>query len=123
MGCSTSLTVSIARMIEPMPEGAAITLPVDWLRAVLADIPKIGGSPDFVADLTVEDAADKIGRRPSTVREWCRTGALEAYKLNDRDWRITRDALDAFQSRSRKREKVSPASSRIDIGKWRRSGA
>ena len=47
-------------------------------------------------DLTVEDVADETGRSASTVRGWLISGALRGYKLNGRDWRVARAALEEY---------------------------
>lgn len=45
--------------------------------------------------LGVEEVAQYLGVRPTTVYQWCREGRLPALKLG-KAWRIRRAALDAF---------------------------
>jgi len=50
-------------------------------------------------ELRVEDIAADLGRSPSTVREWLRTGELRGYKFRDREWRIPWDSYEEFKAR------------------------
>jgi excisionase family DNA binding protein len=87
-----SLRDRLRRIVEALPSGSAVTLPRDQLAEwVGAD------EPPPLTDLTVPEAAEILGRRPSTVRGWCASGELRAYKLRGREYRITREALREFQ--------------------------
>ena len=86
------LAERIQRMIDGCPEGSSVTLSVDSLRAWLDD-----QGHGLEADLTVEDVAAFFRRSPVTVRSWIRHGKLRAYKLNGRDYRITRAAVEQYQ--------------------------
>jgi excisionase family DNA binding protein len=48
---------------------------------------------------SVEEVAEYLGMRPTTVYQWCREGRLPALKLG-KVWRVRRSALDAFLRQS-----------------------
>lgn len=87
-----TLRERLRRIVEALPPGAAATLPRDTLAEwVDAD------DPAPLADLTVQEVADLMGRKPSTVRGWCASGELRAYRLAGREWRIPHGALREYQ--------------------------
>jgi excisionase family DNA binding protein len=100
----------LRRIVEALPSGAAVTLPRDelarWIDA---------GDPEPLADLTVPEAAEIVNRKPSTVRAWCQSGDLRAYKLQGREYRITRDALREFQDR----QSTPAMAGNDDLSSWR----
>ena len=51
----------------------------------------------LLADLTVEQVADLYKRTPQTIRRWIRDGRLTAYEFNEREYRITREAVEEFR--------------------------
>lgn len=91
-----TLLARLAAMVEALPDGASVALPVGWLRAELeAEGAESSSAP--LADLTVEALAAELGRSPSTVRGWLIEGSVPgAYKLRGREWRIPRAAVRAF---------------------------
>jgi excisionase family DNA binding protein len=65
-------------------------------------------------DFTVAELAARFHRSRSTVRDWCEHGRFDgAYKLNRRDWRIPRAAVDAFLADQRGEKHMS------QLGAWR----
>ena len=114
-------------MVDAMPRGSSVTLPVDWLRVQLgmATAP-IEQEPADLSDLSVEEVAVIVDRKPSTVRGWCSSGHLDAYRLNGREWRISREALQSFLDRQRApepREEPPPQRARTpNLGAWRSVG-
>ena len=90
------LSDRLARMIDGMPDGASITLPVDTVRDWLND----NGS-GLDQDLTVEEVGKFFDRSPVTIRAWIRAGRLEAYHFRGNEYRITHAALEDFQGRER----------------------
>ena len=86
----------IKLMIDGMPEGGSIVLPVDTLRNWLDE-----SNPGLESDLTVEDVAQVFNRSPVTVRTWIRSGELRAYRFRGREYRITHLALEEYQARQR----------------------
>ena len=96
------LRARLAAMIEPLPDGASVLLPVEVVRAWLAD--GAASSERDLSDLRVEDVAEELGRGLSTVRGWLIAGELAGYKLMGREWRIPRDALRAFLDRQAGRD-------------------
>ena len=72
-------------------------------------------------DLTVEQVADETGRAASTVRDWLRSEALRGYKLNGRDWRVPRAALDEYlEAQATDTSETRPDVGDVDISAWRK---
>ena len=106
-------------IIEGMPEGGSVSLPVTWLRDLLD---AEGDSPGTGRLLTIEEAGEVVGRAPSTVRTWLNTGRLDGFKLNGRAWRIRESALRSFIERQESGEHEPPTirSPRSgELGDWR----
>lgn len=117
-----SLRVELAAIVRGMPEGSAVSLPVEWLRGLLEAEPSGGDEPDQL--LTLEQIAEIAGRSISTVRSWCNSGQIEgAFRLHGREWRIPSGAwrrhLESLQSDVEDARMVQhrPA----DLGSWRRN--
>ena len=91
------LSERIKMMLDGMPSGAAITIPVDTLLGWINE----SGPGDFDPDLTVKEVAEMYGRAPSTVTEWIRAGELRAYTMNGREYRIPPSALEEFRRKQR----------------------
>ena len=113
------LTEHIQRIVDGMPEGAAVTLPVSWLREQLE---LQDGAGREIGDLNCEEAAKTLARSPSTVRDWCRAGDIpNAYRLKGREWRIPRSGLREFlEGQGNSRPKTSHCSRKVDLSAWRR---
>ena len=109
---------------------AEATIPA---RVVLARLPagaQAVEQAETIADLTVDQAGQLMGRSPSTLRGWCREGLLPgSYRLRGRQWRIPRAAIAAFQ-RSEAEGAVATAAPKpelpsgrpVDLGAWRQVG-
>ena len=115
----------LRRIVDPLPDGAAVSLPVDvlrdWLDAEEGDFPEQTSSEPQGFDLTVQDAADLLGRAPSTVRGWCSSGVLPgAYRLRGREWRIPRSSLDSLRPDRDHRPTLNRREP--DLGAWRKVG-
>ena len=91
-----NLSDRLTRMIDGMPDGASITLPVEVVKGWLSEN---GSGLDH--DLTVGEVAKFFGRSPSTIRAWIRAGRLEAYHFRGNEYRITHSALERFQNQER----------------------
>ena len=111
------LTEQLMRIVEGMPDEAAVTLPVKWLRRLL----KLDGQSSVeIDDLTCEQAAGILGRSPSTVRDWCRAGQIPgAYRLKGREWRIPRSGLREFLNRQGDCRPRTVRPRREDLSAWR----
>lgn len=121
-----NLRRTLLAMVTAMPSGSAVTLPVDWLRDQLDSGSPPADAITFEPDLTVDEVASKLHRRPSTVRNWCQQGRLEAYRLHGREWRISPAALVAYQQRQRREATAPPKSARrkpVRLGQWRDEAA
>jgi excisionase family DNA binding protein len=111
----------LRQLAAALPPGSSVSLPRDWLLAELDAAP---ASDALVADLTVEQLAQFIGKRPSTVRGWLEAGRFPgAYKLSGKAWRVPRGAVEAFQAREREGQAPEPGPngdrSPGQLGAWR----
>ena len=48
--------------------------------------------------ISCTDVAQRIGRDKATVRAWCRTGSLPAFKVG-KDWLVREEDLHEYMSR------------------------
>jgi excisionase family DNA binding protein len=73
------------------------------------------------ADCTVREVADYFGRSAQTVRDWIKSGKLQAYTVG-REYRITPAALAEFEERLRNgRDAEPPDREAADLSAWRKS--
>ena len=107
---------------DALPDAASVVLPVALIRGWLTEAtPPATG---LRADMTVFDVAALLNRSPQTVRSWIRTQALEAYRLQGREYRITAKALEVFLQQqqagtaSTRPERASGARA-ASLGAWR----
>ena len=113
-----SLRSRLEKVVDGMPAGSAVTLPVEWLRCLL----KLEEQSSVeIDDLTCEQAARILGRSPSTVREWCRAGEIRgAYRLKGREWRLPRSGLREFlDGQGNRRPQTVHRRREADLGAWR----
>ncbi len=68
-----SIEDRLRQIVTALPEQASVTLPVLVVKGWL-DME----ADDPLADLTVADVAEQLGRSPGTVRDWIRRGEPEA---------------------------------------------
>lgn len=126
-----NLAQRLRAIVEAMPETGAITLPVSELEKWLAEEQMSASRPlgsTTSCDLTVDEVAERIGRRPGTVREWVRTGQLEGYLFRDRQYRVTETALQSFMESQRQRSGAGKADrcevlgrpKATDLSAWRK---
>lgn len=122
-------------MVEAVPPGGAVTIPRDWLASELA-VPGGGAAGDAGRDLTVEQLAERLNRKPSTVRGWLEQGLFPgAYHLPASGkwsektgrprvgaWRIPVAAVDVFRS-GRQGDLNVNHRGRPSLGDWRRAVA
>jgi len=101
--------VTLSDDLQGLPDDAL--MPVGWIRERLGS----DTGPDPVADLTVGEVAEELGRQPSTVRGWLGSGDLDGYKLRGREWRVPREALRAFLEGERNGGPSEPT----NLGSWR----
>ena len=90
------LSDRLRRMIDGVPDGASITLPVEVLKGWLGE--NHGGLDH---DLTVAEVGKFFHRTPGTIRAWIRAGRLPAYHFRGNEYRVTHAALEAFQDQER----------------------
>ena len=113
----------LARIIDGLPSGSAVTLSADWLRAQLERDGR--EDKDGVSDLTVGELAEELGRSVSAVRGWLAVKLVPgAYKLRGREWRVPRAGLRQFldQEAGRRRQTASGVRSgqEADLRSWRK---
>jgi excisionase family DNA binding protein len=119
-----TLSDHLRQLADALPsDRSAVTFTkADLLTLVERAGPSAPSGPD--RDLTVEEVAAATRRAPSTVRGWLISGHLKGYKLNGRDWRVTRVALREYLDRQRNRsdedEGHRATGGKVDIGAWRR---
>lgn len=101
--------------LDGLPDSALV--PVGWIREQLHSEP--ADEDQGVADLTVQEVADELDRAPSTVRGWLGEGELDGYRFRGREWRIPREALEAFLEEERGNGRRPSA----DLGSWRKEVA
>ena len=97
-----NLADRLRELAERLPPGGLLTLTRDGLLALAAGGDGQASHAVLQADVTVAELATRFHRSASTVRGWCEHGRFEAaYKLNGRDWRIPKRAVDAFLAEQR----------------------
>jgi excisionase family DNA binding protein len=105
-----------------MPEGATLTLSVEWLRDALQELEEGAEGPEVL--LTLDEVAEAVGRAVSTVRTWCNSGQIEgAFRLNGRDWRVPESALRRYvesQGQDGDEDEIGVRAGEVDLGRWRR---
>lgn len=107
--------MTLRDLLESLPTDAL--LPVGFILEELGV--EQGGDVGPLGDLTLQQVAEATGRAVSTVRTWCNSGRLPGcYRLNGRDWRVPRAALEAL--RNGKPEPAADRPSRpADLAAWR----
>lgn len=92
---------ALAAVAERLPAGSVVPVVREDLLALLAETPAAEpGVPP--ADLTVTELAARYGRKRSTVRRWIERGDFPgAYRLFEREWRVTLRAVTAFDAGQR----------------------
>lgn len=95
----------VQKIVASLSDGTSVLVSISELKEWLREAGDRGPPPPpiaFIADLTAEQIGVIVGRSPSTVRGWLNSGLIpEGYKLNGHEWRVSRDALEAFQNRQR----------------------
>jgi hypothetical protein len=110
-----NLLERLRQLAEALPPGAAVSLPREWLLEEL----RLGGSGIGAVDLTVVEAGQLLGRRPSTVRGMCAARQLEgAYRLHGREWRVPRSSVTALLAHERElwQGEAAPSADRVCTG-------
>lgn len=97
------------------PDG---TVTIRWLAGLVgvALEPERSAENAMGRDLTVDEVAKRFKRSASTVRGWLSQGELRGYKLNGRDWRVTRSAIEEYETKQRG---ARISTGEVDIGEWR----
>lgn len=99
---SNSIVGALREICAPLPDGAAVLLPVAWLRAQVTGPAAPSSSPtELEIDLTVADVARLLGRSSAAVRAWIRAGQLKAYQMQGREYRIRRTDLQVYLDQQR----------------------
>jgi hypothetical protein len=89
----------------PPDPNEAVLLGIAALRAELAELRDTIARLQFPQkeSYTTAEAAAILGKRPFTVREWCRHGRVNADKAgcgrgDSEEWRISRTELDRIRN-------------------------
>lgn len=117
---------ALRALVDASPPDAVLSVPARWLSALLSDaMPPSRPAEALSLDLTVNDLAERMNRKPSTVRTWCERGELPgAYRNRGREWRIPPSAVEAMQREQAKQQRAPrsrPTARRgvTDLGAWR----
>ena len=108
--------------LKPLPGTALV--PVEWIRQRLeATAPP--PEREAIVDLSCEEVAKQLGRKPSTIRGWAASGVLpRCYRLRGREYRIPQSSLAEFLARAQRQEEPEPeqagSATPVDLGAWRR---
>lgn len=111
----------LALLLAELPDDALV--PVRWLRVHL-QVPAVTPN-DALVDLSCEEVAKQLGRKPSTIRGWAASGVLpRCYRLRGREYRIPQSSLAEFLARAQRQEEPEPeqagSATPVDLGAWRR---
>lgn len=111
-----SLVDRLRELAERLPPGASLSVTREGLLELAAGEEHKPDQPQAQGDFTIAELAARFHRSASTIRGWCEHGRFEgAYKLNDRDWRISQAAVDAFLARQRDGHRTE-----VSLRSWRR---
>lgn len=105
------LASELSKILSELPPDAM--LPVSWIRARLdAPLPV-----ETDGDLSCADIGAILHRTAGCVRGWCFRGELKGYRLNNRDWRVSRKSLRQYLDA----QGGSPAAEKspTDLSSWR----
>jgi hypothetical protein len=118
----------IINALRALPPGAALLLTREAVESELragAGVQALGET----TDMTVSEAAARLGRAASTVGGWCAAGLLPgAFRLRGREWRVPLAGLRQFMSDERERQEPGRTRqpggdiSRANLGAWRNEG-
>jgi len=109
-----NLADRLRELADRLPPGGSLVL----TREGLLDLAAMNGDQAdhaaATAGFTVAELATRFHRSASTVRGWCERHRFDgAYKLNRRDWRIPKTAVDLFLAEQQGESPVT------QLGAWR----
>lgn len=105
----------LRRILDGLPPGSLVSLPVDQVRLWLEEAP--GSPPGPERHLTVEEVAEVVGRAPGTVRTWIREGKLAAYRQQGREYRVRPEDLRTYQD-AQAHPSPSPRETEEELDEW-----
>ena len=104
----------LSALLAELPDEAMI--PVGWVRARLdTPLPEEG-----VGDLSCADVGAILHRKPGTIRGWLFRKELLGYRLNNRDWRVTRAELRRYLDAQSNGSPKTKDGATVDLGSWRK---
>ena len=105
---------------DTLPPSGSVVFTRGALSELLGESEPETHASETAADLTVEQIADRLNRKPNTVRDWIRAGKLDAYSFNGKEYRVTPAALHAYLQAQREGKQASkPAGKAANLGSWR----
>lgn len=119
-GKPLDLVERLKRLAEALPADGSVTFSRSDLERLTGlraeEEPTEAGEP--IADLTVDEVAEAMGKSPNTVRGWA-PNIPGAYKLG-REWRFPRTAVRAWlDSKKDGDRKASREPEAVDLSSWR----
>jgi hypothetical protein len=118
------IAARLRALADALPPHGSVTFSRDDLEAMVGECAPVQAEPERIAGLTVPALAAELGRSDSTVRGWLAAGEFpNAYKFQNREWRIPQSDVRAFiegQRRPRIEEPAAPLPcGDDDLGSWR----
>lgn len=111
------LRAHLRQLAAMLPPEGSVTFSRTDLERLVGDRPADDGQAEL-ADLTVEELAEELGRAASTVRAWGRR-IPGAYRLG-REWRFPRAAVrDWLDDGAPLEGGNAPRRGAVDLGAWR----
>src|SRR5689334_23103488 len=100
----------LADKLRDLPPGSLV--PAAWVVEQLGEEPE-----ESIADPTLPEYAEELGKSVSTIRGWC-ARIPGAYRLHGREWRIPRAAMRAYLAQQSQPPAAPPQA--VDLGEWRK---
>jgi len=118
---------SLRKVVAEFAPGSPVPVPRERLLELLEFVASAEGIPAddgrHLPDLRVDGVGDRMGRKPSTVRQMCADGEFDmpnagdgAYKHRGKEWLVPEVAVRAYEERRRGGGRAT----RDNISDWKR---